>query len=56
METLDTFVNSVNENADGRPQADYMNEVRGFRCRDEVQTVNPKTGNRDIKACCSNKL
>ena len=44
METLKPFKNSANENADGNAVADYMDGVRGFRCSNEAQTINPKTG------------
>ena len=54
-ETLKPYEDSKNQNADGNPQSDYMTAVRGFRCTDSMQTVDPKTGNRTI-SCPDTKV
>ena len=44
LDTLKPYENSANENGDGKPHADYMDEVRGFKCTNAVQTLNPQSG------------
>ena len=41
--TLEPYVNSANENTGGKPQADFIDAVRGSKCQNSTQTVNPKT-------------
>jgi len=53
--TLRLFENSVSENADGKPQADYMSTVQGFKCSNSAQTINPTTGTVTI-TCPNTKV
>ena len=54
LDNLRSFENSVNQNSDGRPLAEWMDEVRGFKCSNNTQTVNPKTG--ELPKCPNTKV
>ena len=33
------------QNADGNPEPDFITPIKGFSCTNELQTINPETGN-----------
>ena len=44
--TLTDFENSENQNADGKAQFEYSDPARGFKCRNELQTITVSTGKK----------
>ena len=44
--TLNDFENSENQNADGKAQFEYSDPARGFKCRNELQTITVSTGKK----------